>query len=139
MIVDYTYREKVKNECTKGNDWLLSLDGDPDVFFSYLKLLKDGKFTTPKIRSLLRYTVNLDSGIRHAIASIRDLSGLTTLARPKMNSGTKEIKDAGDPQQEQLKEVKLPESDERRCNPRFKISVPHDHRPRSWSYQLHDA
>lgn len=73
-IYEPFYRKKVKQECLQGEAWLRSLDGDPDLFFSYLQLLKEEQFTTSKILKFQSYTVNLDFSIRHAI---RDISALS--------------------------------------------------------------
>lgn len=53
---------------------MLSLDGDPEMFFSYLILLQNCNFNKYKIRELEKYTVNLDHSLRHNIAFDRDLS-----------------------------------------------------------------
>lgn len=77
-------RKKVKEECLQGKAWL-SLDGDPDLFFSYLLLLRDEGFNTKKILKLQSYIVNLDHSIRHIISFERDISALT-LNRPDSSS-----------------------------------------------------
>ncbi|XP_039260381.2 uncharacterized protein LOC120336713 [Styela clava] len=67
------FQNKVQNEYEKGES-LLSLDGDPDIFYSYIQLLGDCGFTKSRIQRLERYTVNLDYSLRHTIAFYRDLS-----------------------------------------------------------------
>lgn len=69
----------------EGEDWLHSLDGDPDLFFSYLQLMKKCRFTTSRILKLQSYTVNLDFSIKHAIAFER---GKTVLS---VNQGRRPI------------------------------------------------
>ncbi|KAM9514328.1 NTPase KAP family P-loop domain-containing protein 1 isoform 1-T1 [Guaruba guarouba] len=56
----------------------LSLDGDPELFQSFLQ--RDFPFTARDARILLAVTVNLDHSIRHKMGLLRGLDGLRAAA-----------------------------------------------------------
>ena len=55
---------------------LLSLDHDPDIFFSFLNNLEnDGnRLTKRNVKLLMKFTVNLDQSLRQNIAYLRSVS-----------------------------------------------------------------
>jgi len=58
---------------------LLSLDGDPDIFFSFLKELEENgnKLNKKNVKMLMKFTVNLDQSLRQNIAYLRAVSDVT--------------------------------------------------------------
>lgn len=77
---------------------LMSLDGDPDIFFSFLKEMeKDGnRLRKSNVKLLMKFTVNLDQSLRQNIAYLRSVSDVDSCVDIIETKTDQEDKTGGD-------------------------------------------
>ncbi|CAK8684873.1 unnamed protein product [Clavelina lepadiformis] len=78
----------VCNELTSSDSScsLLSLDGDPDILYSYLVNLKEkNRLNKSRVKELLKYTVNLDYSLKQDISYERGMNDMANLTKSKLH------------------------------------------------------
>ncbi|XP_076810763.1 uncharacterized protein LOC143453352 isoform X2 [Clavelina lepadiformis] len=65
---------------------LLSLDGDPDILYSYLVNLKEkNRLNKSRVKELFKYTVNLDYSLKQDISHERGMNDMANLTKSKLH------------------------------------------------------